>query len=176
MGCSTCALSGLDEGELGALGLDCGPVKTASLPVRDVASLRVCALHERRLRLALGRGCACDSERQSQSGQGNGLEERSHAWKDAGGICSTAISQFMQNSSPPIPVFHADTMSEPRERADRCACSSTELKYGCRSPIRRFSQGIVAHPVGLVALQSAKNLPTIARSWNLLTDCSPPHA
>ena len=41
LGRSTCALGRLDVGELDALRLDRGPVKTASLPVRDVASLRV---------------------------------------------------------------------------------------------------------------------------------------
>ena len=65
VGCSTCALGRLDVGELDALGLDRGPVKTASLPVGDVATLRVCALHERRFALTLGRGCAGYTERQS---------------------------------------------------------------------------------------------------------------
>ena len=81
VGCSTCALGRLDVGKLDTLGLECGPVEAVSLPVGDVATLRVRTLHERRLTLALGRGCACDIERQSQNGQGNGLEERSHGLK-----------------------------------------------------------------------------------------------
>ena len=78
-GCSTCALGRLDVGELDALGLDRGPVE-AALPVGDVASLRVRALHE----LALGCGCTGDAERQRQNGQGDDLEGRSHALKKDG--------------------------------------------------------------------------------------------
>jgi hypothetical protein len=55
---STCALSRLDIRELDALRLDGRPIEVASLPVRDVASLGVCAHHERRLALAIGGGCA----------------------------------------------------------------------------------------------------------------------
>jgi hypothetical protein len=67
VGCdSTCSLGRLDICELDAFGLERRPVEAASLPVGDVASLRVRALHERRG--AVGRGRAYDAERQRQSG------------------------------------------------------------------------------------------------------------
>jgi hypothetical protein len=75
---STCALSCLDIREFDALRLDCRPVEVASLPVGDVASLRVRTLHEHGLALAMGGGCAGYGERQRQSGQCDILEERSH--------------------------------------------------------------------------------------------------
>jgi hypothetical protein len=55
---STCALSRFDIRKLDALRLDRRPVEVASLPVRDVASLRVRALNEHGLALAIGGGCA----------------------------------------------------------------------------------------------------------------------
>ena len=68
----------------------------------------------------------------------------------------------------PLPMFQVVTIPEPRERADRCACNNIALKHGCRSPILRLSQSVLAHPVGLVALQSVEKLPTPAQSWEVL--------
>ena len=69
----TCTLGRFDIGELDTIGLELGPVEATSLPVGDVASLRVRALHECRLALATRCGNAGYAERQRQSGQGDDL-------------------------------------------------------------------------------------------------------
>ena len=73
---STCSLCRLDKRELGTLGLDLRPVEVAALPVGDITTLGVCALHE--LALTVGSGCAGYAERQRQSSEDNVVEERSH--------------------------------------------------------------------------------------------------
>lgn len=79
--CSTYAPSCLDVGEPNAHGLELVEVDTASLQAGEVTalSLRVRALHERRLALVLGLGYTSDAERQRQSGQDDVPEESSHA-------------------------------------------------------------------------------------------------
>ena len=81
---STCALCRLDIRELNTLGLDLRPVEVSSLPVGNVATLGVCALHEHRLALNIESGCAGYAERQRQSGEDNVVKERSHVEKMLG--------------------------------------------------------------------------------------------
>jgi hypothetical protein len=100
-GCSTCALGRLDVSELDALGLHGRPVEVA-LKVGDVASLRVCSLHERRLTLAIRSRCASYAERQRQSYQGDFSEERSHGEKMLRGYL-TATVLFMQMAISILP-------------------------------------------------------------------------
>lgn len=102
---STCALGRLDIRELDALGLDRRPVEVASLPVGNVAPLRVCALREHRLALTIGGGCAGYAERQRQSCQDNVLEERSHIERMLREY-TTAALLFMQNTRPTIQGTH----------------------------------------------------------------------